>query len=47
LYYGAAHAVDLGVRPSFTDHAATVAAYFGLDASFGGLPFESLSGFRT
>lgn len=41
LYYGGEQATDLGTRPSFVDHAATVASYFGLRESFGGSPFES------
>jgi len=47
LYYGGPPAADLGTRSSFVDHAATVAAYFGADASFGGVPFESFSGQNT
>lgn len=41
LYYADQTPVDLGTRDSFVDHAATVAAYFGLDESFGGQSFES------
>ncbi len=41
LYYGASGSADLGTRTSFVDHAATVAAFFGLDESFGGTSFES------
>lgn len=41
LYYGDHSPVDVGTRHSFVDHAATVAAYFGLDESFGGQSFES------
>lgn len=43
LYYGGSQAIDLGTRSSFVDHAATVAEYFGVDESFGGVPFESFS----
>jgi len=40
LYYADQSPADLGVRESFVDHAATVAAYFGLGESFGGKSFE-------
>ncbi len=41
LYYTDRTPTDVGTRVSFVDHAATVATYFGLDESFGGLSFES------
>lgn len=41
LYYGGQQVIDLGTRSSFVDHAATVASYFGIEESFGGVPFES------
>ena len=41
LVYGAADAGrNLGLRPSFSDHAATVAAYFDVDFQTQGQPFE-------
>lgn len=43
LVYGAAAGIDLGVRPSFNDHAATAAAYFGIDFQTNGQPFEVFS----
>lgn len=43
LVYGAAAGVDLGVRSSFNDHAATAAAYFGTDFRTNGQPFEVFS----
>ena len=39
LYYDGAPAQLLGTRTSFADHAATVAAFFGLDTSFGASSF--------
>lgn len=39
LYYGGA-VRDLGIRPSFNDHAATVAAYFGARLDTPGTPFD-------
>ena len=47
LYYGRGQSVHLGTRASFTDHAATVAAFFGLKTMFDGSPFESFSGQNT
>lgn len=44
LYYGSSRVEDLGVRSSFSDHAATVASYFGVDYECGGTSFEDFSG---
>jgi phosphopentomutase len=41
LYYADQTPANLRTRDSFVDHAATVAAFFGLDESFGGQSFES------
>ena len=43
LLYGGAPGRDLGTRPSFNDHAATVAAYFGVPFETAGKPFEEAS----
>ncbi len=43
LVYGAAAGLDLGVRRSFNDHAATAAAYFDIDFKTKGQPFEVFS----
>ena len=40
LYYSGAPAQDLGLRASFNDHAATVAAYFGAPFETEGVAFE-------
>lgn len=40
LYWGERSGVDLGVRKTFKDHAATVAAFFGLNERFEGESFE-------
>ncbi len=39
LFYSGAAPRDLGLRPSFNDHAATVAAYFDVDFETAGTPF--------
>lgn len=39
LYYDGRDGTDLGTRPSFNDHAATVAAYFGVPFTTRGTPF--------
>lgn len=39
LYYGKRPACDLGLRTSFNDHAATVAAYFGVPFETAGTSF--------
>ena len=41
LYCGSGVAEDLGTRSSFSDHAATVAAYFGAPFETGSLSFET------
>ena len=41
LYYGTAAARKLGIRSTFADHAATVAAYFGVHFPKAGTSFES------
>jgi phosphopentomutase len=38
LYYGDGNPRDLGLRPTFADHAATVAHYFGIEMA-AGTPF--------
>ncbi len=35
LYYGDGNPRDLGTRPTFADHAATVAGYFGIEMAAG------------
>lgn len=40
LYYGSENVLDLGIRSSFRDHAATVAGYFDVRFDCGGIQFE-------
>ena len=40
LVYGRDAGCDLGIRPSFNDHAATVAAYFGVPFETDGTSFD-------
>ena len=42
LVYGHSAGRNLGTRSSFNDHAATVAAYFGLPFATDGLSFDGV-----